>query len=78
VALIADTLPFQKLILWKKSLNGLKSIKFPKAFEAFHNAIFNLLLHFGTLLESTFPPLTLFFGASVSHEANLTCVGNKF
>tara|TARA_R110002167_G_scaffold132109_2_gene316191 strand:+ start:934 stop:1107 length:174 start_codon:yes stop_codon:yes gene_type:complete len=38
------------------------------AFAAFRNAILSLLLPFPILLESTFPPLTLLFGASLSHE----------
>ena len=39
VALIAETLPFLKLILWKKSLKGVESFKFPIAFAAFLKAI---------------------------------------
>jgi len=39
VALIAETLPFLKLILWEKSLKGVESFKFPIAFAAFPKAI---------------------------------------
>jgi hypothetical protein len=43
------------------------------AFAAFLNAIFNRLLPFGTLLESTFPPLILLFGANLSQLATSDC-----
>ena len=57
VAVMADTRPFLKLILWKKSLSGVLSFKFPMALAAFLKAILSLLLPFPILLDSTFPPL---------------------
>ena len=42
------------------------------ALAAFRSAIFNRLLPLGTLLESTFPPLTLLFGASLSQEQSIS------
>ena len=76
VALIADTLPFLKFIRLKKSASGVDSFKFPMALAALRKAIFNLLLPFGILLDSTFPPLILLFGASLNHEANCFAVPN--
>lgn len=46
------------------------------ALAAFRNAIFSLLLPFGTLLETTFPPLTFLLGASGSQEAQCLAVLN--
>jgi len=76
VELIADTLPFLKLIRLKKSYKGVESFRFPIAFAAFRSDIFKRLLPFGILLDSTFPPLILLFGASRSQEAKCFAVGN--
>jgi hypothetical protein len=46
------------------------SFKFPIAFAACRNAIFNLLLPFGIRLLNVFPPYILLFGANLSQEAN--------
>ena len=62
VAVMADTRPFLKLILWKKSLRGVLSFKFPIALAAFLRAILSLLLPLPILLDNTFPPLTLLLG----------------
>src|SRR5689334_4882928 len=75
VALMADTLPFLKLIRLKKSDKGV-SFKLPIALAALRNAIFNLLLPFGTLWLSTLPPLILLLGASLSQLANCFAVSN--
>jgi hypothetical protein len=77
VALIADTRPFPKLMRLKKSDNNVV-FKLPIALAAFFNAIFNLLLPFAILLLNTFPPLTLLFGASRSHDANCFPAPNFF
>jgi hypothetical protein len=60
VALIADTLPFLKLILWKKNLNGVEFFKFPIAFAAFIRAIFSRLLPLGTLLDIVSPQFSYY------------------
>src|SRR5450432_1057014 len=75
VALTADVLPFRYNIFLKKSARCV-SFKLPIALAAFLNAIFNLLLPFGTLLLNILPPLILLFGASLNHDVNCFDVSN--
>src|SRR4051812_24397856 len=77
VALMADTLPFLKLIRLKKLESGV-SFKLPIALAAFLKAILSLLLPLGTLWLKTFPPLILLLGATRSQLANCFAVPNFF
>jgi hypothetical protein len=65
VALMADTLPFLKLMRLKKFERGV-SFKFPIELAALCKAVFNRLLPLGTLLLSTLPPLILLLGTSLN------------
>jgi len=76
VALMAETLPFLKLIRLKKSESGVESFRFPIALAALLSAIFNRLLPFGIRLERTLPPLILLLGASLSQLAKCLADGN--
>jgi hypothetical protein len=74
VADMAVTFPFRCEILQKK-LDRAVSFKFPIALAAFLNAIVNLLLPFGILLDSVLPPLILLLGVSRNQLANcFVCV----
>lgn len=46
------------------------------ALAVFRKAIFSRELPLGMWCESTFPPLILLFGASLSHAVNCLAVGN--
>jgi hypothetical protein len=70
VADMADTRPFLKFILIKKSLRGVDSLRFPIALAAFLSAIFLLVLPFCILLEIILPPVFLLSGDSLKNEEN--------
>jgi hypothetical protein len=67
VAEIADTLPLRKAIRLKKSDSAVP-FRFPITLAALRSAIFKRLLPLGILLLSTFPPLILLLGDSLSHS----------
>lgn len=67
---MADTLPFLKFILVKKSLMGVDSLRFPIALAAFRRAIFNLMLSFCIFLEIILPPVFLLSGDSLRKDVN--------
>lgn len=75
VALIADTLPFRRLMRWKKSLSGVESFRLPMALATWRNTVFRRLLPLGILCDSTLPPLILLFGERRSHEAKCFAEG---
>ncbi len=75
VADMAEHLPFLKAIRLKKFESEV-SFKLPIALAAFRKAIFSLLLPLGILLLSTFPPLILLFGTSLSQLVNCLAVPN--
>ncbi len=77
VALMANTLPFLKLMRLKKLDSGV-SFRFQIALAALRKAIFNRLLPLGTLWLSTLPALILLLGASRSHDANCLALLNFF
>ncbi|MBL3658281.1 hypothetical protein [Fulvivirga sediminis] len=66
VALNAETLPYLKLIMLKKSLRGVESFILLVELAAFRKAIFSRLLPLGTLLDNNFSPLILLLEANLS------------
>lgn len=77
VALMAETRPFRKLILWKIS-QGSGLFQVSNGIGHVSKRYFQPAASLGTLLECTFPPLNLLLGANLNQEEKCLEVLNFF